>query len=80
MVMGCVLFEIQAGFLNIILVCLCLQVNAEMVPKFQVATACFSCSPPDFKLIKITPCCGCRRFNFLNYRQNNQKFKISLSV
>jgi hypothetical protein len=27
-----------------------------MVPKFQVATACFSCSPPDFKLIKITPC------------------------
>jgi hypothetical protein len=41
----------------------------EMVPKFQVATACFSCSPPNFKLIKITPCCGCRRFNcFLNYR------------
>jgi hypothetical protein len=46
-----------------------LQANAEMVPKFQVATACFSCSPPYFKLIKITPCCGCRRFNcFLNYR------------
>jgi hypothetical protein len=32
-----------------------LQANAEMVPKFQVATACFSCSPPDFKLIKIIP-------------------------
>jgi hypothetical protein len=26
-----------------------------MVPKFQVATAGFSCSPPDLKLIKITP-------------------------
>jgi hypothetical protein len=24
-----------------------------MVPKFQVATACFSCSPLDFKLIKV---------------------------
>jgi hypothetical protein len=31
--------------------------------QFQVATACFSCSPPNFKLIKIAPCCGCRRFN-----------------
>jgi hypothetical protein len=26
---------------------LSLKANAEMVPKFQVATACFSCSPPD---------------------------------
>jgi hypothetical protein len=52
-----------------------------MVPKFQVATACFSCSHPNFKLIKYTPCCGCRRFIcFLNYRYNNQKFKIPLSV
>jgi hypothetical protein len=46
------------------LVFLCLQANAEMVPRFQVATACFSCSSPNFKLIKITPCCGCRRFVF----------------
>jgi hypothetical protein len=29
--------------------------NAEMVPKFQVATACFSCNPPNFKLIKNYP-------------------------
>jgi hypothetical protein len=34
---------------------LCLQANAEMVPKLQVATGFFSCSPPNFKLIKITP-------------------------
>jgi hypothetical protein len=26
-----------------------------MLSLFQVATACFSCSLPDFKLIKITP-------------------------
>jgi hypothetical protein len=26
---------------------LCLQANAEMVPKFPVATVCFSCSHPD---------------------------------
>jgi hypothetical protein len=49
---------------QVFLVFLCLQANAEMVPKFQVATACFSCRPPNFKLIKITPCCGCRRFVF----------------
>jgi hypothetical protein len=48
---------------QVFLVFLCLQANAKMVPKCQVPTACFSCSPPDFKLIKITPCCGCRRFN-----------------
>jgi hypothetical protein len=66
---------------QVFLVFLYLQANAEMVPKFQVATACFSCSPSDFKLIKITPRCGCRRRNcFPNYRQNNQKFKIPLSV
>jgi hypothetical protein len=29
--------------------------NDEMIPKFQVATACFTCSPPDFELIKIIP-------------------------
>jgi hypothetical protein len=31
------------------------QANAEVVPKLQVAAACFSCSPPDFKLIIIIP-------------------------
>jgi hypothetical protein len=48
-----------------------------MVPKFQVATACFSCSPPDFKLIKITPCCGCRRFIFqiIHKTIRNSKFR-----
>jgi hypothetical protein len=69
--MNGVLFEVRTEYLNIInvsvdfkaistqvfLVFLCLKANAEMVHKFQVATACFSCSPPDFKLIKITPCC-----------------------
>jgi hypothetical protein len=40
---------------QVFLVFLCLQSNAEMLPKFQVATACFSCSPPNFKFIKITP-------------------------
>jgi hypothetical protein len=54
----------------LVFVFLCLEANAEMVPKFQVATACFSCSPPNFKLIKITPCCGRRRFNSF--------FKISI--
>jgi hypothetical protein len=48
-----------------------------MVPKFQVATACFSCSPPNFKLIKITPCCGCRRFVFqiIDKTIRNSKFR-----
>jgi hypothetical protein len=32
---------------QVFLVFLCLKANAEMVPKFPVATACFSCSPPD---------------------------------
>jgi hypothetical protein len=40
---------------QVFLVFVCLQANAEMVPKFHVATACFSYSPPYFKLIKITP-------------------------
>jgi hypothetical protein len=31
---------------RVLLVFLCLQVNAEMVPKFHAATACFSCSLP----------------------------------
>jgi hypothetical protein len=37
------------------LVFLCLQANAEMVPKFQVAVMCFSCNPLDFKFSKIKP-------------------------
>jgi hypothetical protein len=50
-----VLFEVRTEILNVIytsyglkaistqvfLVFLCLQTNAEMVPKYQVATACF---------------------------------------
>jgi hypothetical protein len=64
---------------QVFLVLFCLQENAEMVPKFQVATACFSCSASDFKLIKITPCCGCRRFVF-QIIDKTIKFKIPLSV
>jgi hypothetical protein len=30
-----------------------IQANAEMVPKFQVATACFSCNPPDLNSSKL---------------------------
>jgi hypothetical protein len=29
--------------------------NAEMVPKFQVAIASFSCSPPDINSSKLKP-------------------------
>jgi hypothetical protein len=62
---------------QVFLVFLCLQANAEMVPKFHVATACFSCSPPNFKLIKIIPCCGCRRFVFqiIDKTIRNSKFR-----
>jgi hypothetical protein len=59
-----ILFEVWTEFLNVI--------------KTSFAIACFSCSPPNFKFIKITPCCGRRRFNcFLNYRQKirNSKFR-----
>jgi hypothetical protein len=31
-----------------------LEENAEMVAKFHVATACFSCSPPDLNLSKLS--------------------------
>jgi hypothetical protein len=65
--------HLDTGFL----VLLCLQANAEMVPKFQAATACFACSPPDFKLVKITPCCECRRFVFqiIDKTIRNSKFR-----
>jgi hypothetical protein len=55
---------------QVFLVFLCLQTYA--VPKFQVATACFSGSP-NFKLIKIIPCCGCHQINCPNYRKCNLK-------
>jgi hypothetical protein len=32
-------------------VSLCLNANAEMIPKTQVVTACFSCGPPDLSLL-----------------------------
>jgi hypothetical protein len=34
-----------------------LQVNTEMVPKFRVATARFSCSPHDLNSPKLNPLC-----------------------
>jgi hypothetical protein len=55
--------HLDTGFLGF----LCLQANAEMVPNFQVATSCFSCSPPDFKLIKITS-----SFSLYSYQKDEQ--------
>jgi hypothetical protein len=76
-------FDFFAISTQVFLVFLCLQANAEMVPKFQVTTACFSCSPPNFELIKITHCCGCCRFNcffkIIDKTIRNSKFKIPLS-
>ena len=40
--------HLDTGFF---LVSLCLKANAEMVPKLQVATACFSCSPPELNFL-----------------------------
>jgi hypothetical protein len=66
--------HLDTGFLGFPL---SLKQNAEMVPKFQVATACFSCSHPDFKLIKITPFCGCHPFVFqiIDKTIRNLKFR-----
>jgi hypothetical protein len=36
---------------------LCLQANAEMVPKFQVAAVCVSCSPPDINSANLNNAC-----------------------
>jgi hypothetical protein len=40
---------------QVFLVFLRLQANAEMVPKFQVATVCFPCSPPELNSSKLSP-------------------------
>jgi hypothetical protein len=37
------------------MVFLCLQANAEKVPQFRVAAACFSSSPPDWNLLRFNP-------------------------
>jgi hypothetical protein len=42
----------------------CLHADAEMVPKFRVATACFSCSPPDLNHQNLTPCVGGSQITF----------------
>jgi hypothetical protein len=59
--MSCVFFEVRAGILNII------WTGMGFKPY----------SPPDFKLIKITPCCGCRRFVFkiIDKTIRNSKFR-----
>jgi hypothetical protein len=56
---------------HVFLVFLYLQANAEMVPKFQVATACFWCR------IKITSCCECRWYVFqiIDKTFKNSKFR-----
>jgi hypothetical protein len=49
-----------------------------MAVKFQVATSCFSCSPPDFKLIKITPVVEAANllvFQIIDKTVRNSKFR-----
>jgi hypothetical protein len=52
-----VLFEVGTGFLTNFRpsVFLCLQANAEMVPKFQVSTACFHAPLPILNSSKLPP-------------------------
>jgi hypothetical protein len=51
---------------------LCPQANSVMVPKFQIATARFSCSPYGFIFIKIKPFCSKgRRIITPNYMTHN---------
>jgi hypothetical protein len=46
-----------------------------MVPKFQVTTACFSCSPPDLNSSELLPCRGDRQ---IISTYTDQKIKIPL--
>jgi hypothetical protein len=55
---------------QVFLVFLCLQENTEMVPKFQVATARFSCSPPYLNSSNLSPCC-CRTIKLLNFSNHH---------
>jgi hypothetical protein len=52
-----------------------------MVPKFQVATACFSCSPPDLNLSKLSSLAGkATKFFFFKIILNlKSKFRGPLS-
>jgi hypothetical protein len=60
-----VLFEVWTESLNIIQTGFGFK---EMVSKFQVATAYFSCSLPYLNSSKFTPCCGATKLiNFSNY-------------
>jgi hypothetical protein len=52
--------------------------NTEVVPKFEVATACFSCSPPDLNSPKLSPITvKTTKIMFLNYN-NNLELKSSV--
>jgi hypothetical protein len=64
------------------LVFLYLWENAEMVSKFQVATACFSCSPPDSNASKLSYLAGkATKIIFPNYTSALiQKIKIPLPL
>jgi hypothetical protein len=42
---------------HVLSVFLCVQLNAEMVPRFPVATACFSCRPPSLSSSKLSSIC-----------------------
>jgi hypothetical protein len=46
--------EHPAASTQVFLDFLCLQASPELVPKFQVATVCFSCNPPDLNSSKLS--------------------------
>jgi hypothetical protein len=72
------------AYLGIELVFIYFQSNAEIVPKFQVATVCLSRSPPDLNSSKIPPSCrGHQIIWFSNVSISpyiNQTIKIPLSL
>jgi hypothetical protein len=51
---------------QVFFVFLCLQANTETVPKFPVATSCFSCRPPDLVALKLHSHC-CKRHQIIFY-------------
>jgi hypothetical protein len=60
-----------------------IKAYADMVLKFQVATACFSFRIPEFKLFKITPAVNATKLIlFPNYRKviRNSKFRCLIAL
>jgi hypothetical protein len=48
---SCNLFTSRSHRHRLFLVSLCLKANVRRFPRLQVATACFSCSPPDLNFL-----------------------------